>query len=248
MCQLKVNYDVKQTDKTYFEFGHIISEVGGIGASVKIMLAAMGILWVVRYVIDLSKLLKRQFKHKVNVLKIKMMKRLLPKIKDAIINKKDKGYQGELRTIKYIEKASIRYYEDAELILTDLTNFVSKYDIVDDQSPPEDILLLKHQEQRLKLSDSEVAKFIIKSVSFHGIYKIGDKIQEFHIYIRNLKEQLKSMGNEGKQQRLDPQHKKVRFETIEMLENLPPDSSFEEDIYCDYADRIEKSVGKKGKR
>ena len=56
---LILNFDVDTTEKQYYEFGDILSEVGGIGASAKIMLAGLGVLWVGKYIYDLALLLAR---------------------------------------------------------------------------------------------------------------------------------------------------------------------------------------------
>ena len=60
--------------------------------------------------------------------------------------KLNESLKADLRTIKYIENAKIRYYEDAELILHDLQRIIKQYKVKDNISPPEDFLLLDHFE------------------------------------------------------------------------------------------------------
>ena len=67
---------------------------------------------------------------------------------------------------------------------------------------------------------------ILKHSSFHGIYKVGESLEETEIYYKNLKNQLK--------QEMKKKKKKVKFE-IEDIKNGMYESS-EEDEYSDFAD------------
>ena len=64
---IKIDFSVKKTTYEYYSISDVISSLGGIGASVKIMIGGLSVFWIIKFVIDLAMILKRQAKHQKNL-------------------------------------------------------------------------------------------------------------------------------------------------------------------------------------
>ena len=59
IMRLIINFDLKQITHEYYSISDVISSLGGIGSSVKLLIGALGVFWIVKFVLDLAMILKR---------------------------------------------------------------------------------------------------------------------------------------------------------------------------------------------
>lgn len=57
--KLRVEYSLQQITEEFHNVGDIVSALGGIGASANLALGAIGSIWIIKFVLDLSAMLKR---------------------------------------------------------------------------------------------------------------------------------------------------------------------------------------------
>ena len=90
MTALDVDFDVKKTTIEFYSISDVISSLGGIGSSVKIMIGGLSVFWIIKFVIDLAMILQRQAKHQRNKAFIEMFQNYAGEIQFQI-NKKQKS-------------------------------------------------------------------------------------------------------------------------------------------------------------
>ena len=61
---LLTNMHVSLTSVSYFGLREVLSELGGTVASAKIVLQSLGVVGIIKFMIDISHIFKRKFKNK----------------------------------------------------------------------------------------------------------------------------------------------------------------------------------------
>ena len=119
----------------YFSLGDIFAELGGLSASVKLVLGATATLMVLRYVFDLNFVIQRKSAHKFRLLTIDKYQKCLPQIKLIIATiPKDhvdyKEYMDDKASIKsLLQDEDIKTFKESTKRYDLLRYLINKYSI-----------------------------------------------------------------------------------------------------------------------
>lgn len=74
--------------KTYFNFMDFASAIGGVSATISVVLGAVGFIWAVNYAYQLSSIIKRNNRLKFRLYLLKKLEKDIPQIKQKMEDKK----------------------------------------------------------------------------------------------------------------------------------------------------------------
>lgn len=90
IVDFRLGFTENEKNNIYFTMNDIFSELGGLAASVKLMWTIVITIIVLRFIFNISSMIKRKSSHKFRVITIEKYKKCFPQILE-IINEKTKN-------------------------------------------------------------------------------------------------------------------------------------------------------------
>ena len=152
---LKMSFDVVQQVEVYYSVGDIISDLGGIQATVSTVFGGLGTFFLINFIYQISKMARRKQQRKTRKVEIEFLISKMAKIEKIIIKKKDELYnQPEPKNEKEKEelkqaKTQIIY----DLLFCKFSGFMKKSYLNGDKTL---ILLRKIYQNHINLNDRTV--------------------------------------------------------------------------------------------
>ena len=127
-----MGFTESQQKMFYFSLGDIFAELGGLSASVNLVIGATATLMVLRYVFDLNYVIQRKSAHKFRLLTIDKYQKCLPQIKLIIAtipcdHPDYKEYMEDKASIKEIATTEIKTFKESTRRYDILRYLINKY-------------------------------------------------------------------------------------------------------------------------
>lgn len=132
IVDFRIGFTESQSKMIFYTVGDIFAELGGLSASVKLVIGSIATLLVLSYIFDLQAMIKRKSAHKFRVLTIEKYRKCLPQIKKIIKtiqpdHQEYKDYMEDKASIITIKNTSLITIKNSTKVYDILRYLISKY-------------------------------------------------------------------------------------------------------------------------
>ena len=197
--KLRVEYSLQQITEEFHNVGDIVSALGGIGASANLALGAIGSIWIIKFVLDLSAMLKRQFRHQLNMAILDIYKTKIPELREKLdarfenMTSEDNELLDDLVFIDNAATMKIKSYAQATESLLTFERLIKQYssfnDLFSDDQDPDQVMLKLHQ-KRSAMSVTDIARLVAHRISIHGIFMLNEQQQQTNLILTSRRTQV----------------------------------------------------------